>query len=142
MGVIVYTAVFPYTVAALALLLVGLYLRKRMKKKPSKDRKQNRAKHMQMFLALAASLICLGYAGYRLGDVVLQDYGVSKVTYVDSRRSRGLFTMYLSFERADDSLTLEIFSRDVPRFDFQPGSRYQVVYGKRSRALISAEKLS
>ena len=100
----------------------------------------NRRKKLSIIL-LCALFMTILYTGYLSLDLVLCDYITCEaiLTHKSNRPRRA--TWNIGFELNEKYISVQSWSSDIKKYDLREGEHYRITYSKRTKMLLSAEKI-
>ncbi len=134
-----YIIVFFLIVSLFSMLRKNHKIRNKIKKKRYLN-EYNRRKKLSIIL-LCALFMTILYTGYLSLDLVLCDYITCEaiLTHKSNRPRRA--TWNIGFELNEKYISVQSWSSDIKKYDLREGEHYRITYSKRTKMLLSAEKI-
>ena len=111
---------------------------KRKKKRYSNE--YNRRKKILIIL-LCALFVTMFYTSYLSLDLILRDNITCEATLIHKFHNPKEATWDVCFEADQKHIAVESWSSDIKKYDLQEGKHYRITYSKRTKMLLSAEKI-
>ena len=145
MSLIWYDISFLYIILFFLITTLFCMLRKNKKirnkiKKKRYLNEYNRRKKLSIIL-LCALFVTILYTGYVSLDLVLCDYITCEAILTHKSNIPRRATWNIGFELDEKYIDLQSWSSDIKKYDLREGEHYRITYSKRTKMLLSAEKI-
>lgn len=145
MSLIWYDISFLYIILFFLITTLFCMLRKNKKirnkiKKKRYLNEYNRRKKLSIIL-LCALFVTILYTGYLSLDLILRDDITCEATLIHKFNNPKEATWDVCFEADQKHIAVESWSSDIKRYDLREGKHYRITYSKRTKMLLSAEKI-
>ena len=134
-----YIIVFFLLISLFCMLWKNHKIRNKIKKKRYLN-EYNRRKKLSIILLCALSVTIL-YTGYLSLDLILCDSITCEAILTHKSNIPRRATWDIGFELDENYIDLQSWSSDIKKYDLQEGEHYRITYSKRTKMLLSAEKI-